>query len=117
MFSFLTSVQFQIDTQSMSTIINYFMWYYHAATPPPRPVEPFLVSCNIDANLAEAFVFCAATVGDSRVNVDSCVLDFNPEALPSELCKPLALILAEFFFIFFMIDESRYLPFFFVSNI
>lgn len=77
-------------------IIKFLSFWLHAATPPPRPVEPFLVSCSIDANLAEAFVFCAATVSDSRVNVDSCVLDFNPEALPSELCKPLALILVEF---------------------
>ena len=60
-------------------------------TPPPRPTdpfrEPFLVSCNIDVgqNSLTATVNCAATVGSSRVNIDSCVLDSNP----SEICKSL----------------------------
>ena len=62
------------------------------STPPPRPTdpffEPFLVGCNIDVNEAEAVVNCAATVGSSRVNVDSCVLDSDPNVL-SEICKSL----------------------------
>ena len=61
-------------------------------TPPPRPTdpffEPFVVSCNIGVNEAEAVVNCAATVGSSRVNVDSCVLDLDPNVL-SEICKSL----------------------------
>ena len=59
--------------------------------PPPSPTvplrEPFLVGCNIDANFPEAMVECAATVGAARVNIDSCVLDLDPEAL-SGICKP-----------------------------
>jgi hypothetical protein len=74
-------------------IVSFILGAALPATVPPRPtdpfLEPFLVSCNIDATVAEAFVNCAATVGSSRVNIDSCVLDFNPEALPSELCKSL----------------------------
>ena len=58
--------------------------------PPPSPTvplrEPFLVGCNINANFPEAMVECAATVGASRVNIDSCVLDLDPEAL-SGICK------------------------------
>ena len=59
-------------------------------TPPSILPEPFLVSCRIDVDRVSltASVGCAATVGSSRVRVDGCELDSDPEVLGG-VCKSL----------------------------